>query len=319
MYLDSAILLDIADGRFDSGLWSRLLSSMTTRPKWLVVSRDHMQDVMSRTNDGNRDRFAAAVEQFPFRAVVYREPHEIEPWPSGPRDIQLRPVEAFRELLQEPAAAPHLAKLAAAQDQVHGASSSAQVARWTNPPLSPKGSELVIGCLVTLQRGWMGTDVSAIVAMWESGASDRLSNIERQSIIDILTPWANLLADYEREYSPSVEDRENILRGFRDSFDDTSREHSPGMFLARRLTGCWQRNVARKPRRSDSVDGMHASYFPYVDIATCDASAFSCLVPCIDTVRGIRRPIVLKNGDLTALVEAIASLGHSGGADDADR
>ena len=133
----------------------------------------------------------------------------------------------------------------------------------------------------------------------------------------MLTPWAKLLADYERDYSPSVEDRERLLRGFRDSFDHTSREHSPGMFLARRLTGCWQRNVARKPRRSDSVDWMHVSYFPYVDIATCDASAFSYLVPHIDTVQGVRRPIILRNGDLTSLVEAITSLDHSAETDDA--
>lgn len=308
VYLDSAILLDIADGRLDRGLLSRLLAAMTKRPKWLVVSRDHMQDVMSRTDAGNRDRFAAAVEQFPFRAVVHKEPHEIEPWTDGPRDIELRPVAAFRELLQEPAAAPYLAKLATAQEQLHVASSSAQAVRRTDPPLSPKGNKFVTRCLVTLARGWMGTDVPGILAMWEAEAEESLSDAERSSIISMLTPWAGLLSDYEREYSPSAEDRDKLLQNFRDSFDDASREHSPGMFLARRLSGCWHRNVHRKPRRSDSVDGMHASYFPYVDVATCDASAFSCLAPHIGAVSGIRRPILLKNGDLTALVEAVASL-----------
>lgn len=305
VYLDSGVLLEIADGRLDESRLSQLVALMTRRPKWLVVSRDHMQDVVSRTDVSSRDRFAAAVELFPFRAVVYREPHEIEPWTSGQRDIQLRPMVAFRELLAEPTAAPHLARLAAVQDRMHRAASTSQIARRTSPSLSAKGSELVIGCLVTLANGWMGTDVPAILAMWEGDAQDALPDRERQSIIGMLSPWAQVLADYERDYSPSAEDRVKLLLMLIDSFDDHSHIHSPGMFLARRLGSCWHRNVARKPRRSDSVDGMHASFFPYVDIATCDASAFSCLSPWLDKVCGIRRPIVVRNGDVAALVQAL--------------
>lgn len=319
VYLDSGILLDIADGRLDPELWTRLLASMTTQPKWLVVTLDHMQDVLARTESGSRGRFGVAVERFPFRAVVSREPYEIEPWSGGLRDIQLRPIDRFQDLLVEPAAAPKLAELAAAQDQMHLAASTVQSIRRTSAPLSAKASQFVIRCLVTLQRGWMGTDVPAIVAMWESGNGDVLLDAERQTVIDMLTPWAALLADYDQQYPLSAEDRERLLRTFRDSFDYNSREHSPGMFLAHRLSGCWQRNVTRKPRRSDYVDGMHASYFPYVDVATCDASAFSCLAPYVEMVRGVRYPVIVRNGDFDSLIAAIVSLDSPERTEDAAR
>jgi hypothetical protein len=306
LYLDTGLLLEIADGLIEGPILTRLLTTMADLPAVLVVSKDHMQDAIPRGHDENRDHFAAAVQRFPFRAVVVREPREIEPWTEASQDIGLCLIEDFLELVTRPEARPHLAQLSAAQDKIHTATSVSQVVRRMDP-LSPKASELAFACMVTLARGWMGTDISEILAMWEE-SKGRLADGERASIVVALTLWAELV----REHILTDEDREKFARDFLDTFDDTSRIHSPGMFLARRLTGCWQRDTARNPKRGDSVDVMHASYFPYVNIATCDRSAFACLAKYIGLVKGPRSPRVFRNNDLESVVAALASFG--GGA-----
>jgi hypothetical protein len=98
------------------------------------------------------------------------------------------------------------------------------------------------------------------------------------------------------------------VRSLRDSFDENSFVHSPGMFLARKLVACLGANVMRRPRRSDSVDGMHASYFPYVDVATCDRQTLAWLSSHIGKARGPRTPRLFRNGYLHDVAMALAQL-----------
>jgi hypothetical protein len=303
LYLDTGLLLDIADGNVKNENMDDLLATMARGPVLLVVSKDHIQDVLPLSRDESTDQFAAAVERFPHRAVVDREPHDIEPWSNGPQDIGLSLIDDVSGLVRHPAARPYMAKLSAAQEQLHRTSSVSQAERRGSPPLSAKANELALRCLATLAGGLLGTDVSDIIAWFEPEFRGQISDAELATIIATLTPWAALVRDHVR----SDADHERLFRDFRDNFGDASRLHSPGMFLARRLAACWSRDLARKPRRSDSVDGMHASYFPYVDVATCDRSAFTCLAPHIESVRGSRTPRIFRNNDLASVIDALRS------------
>ena len=284
-----------------------LLDAVSKRPTLLLVSKDHMQDVVPKSDEPTVARFCAAVERFPFRAVVDKEPWQLEPWTNGAADIGLRPIADFSRLMTQPTARPYLAELSAAQSRLYDAFSVSQSERRSVLPISRKGNELRFQCLITLIRGWIGTDVSEILGMWETESGRRLDADERTAIVKILAPWATLLQEHEKQYSLSDQDRENLLLHLLDGADDTSHVHSPGMFLARRLARCHQMNLGRNPIPSDSVDRMHASFFPYVDVATCDAGAFACLEPHLKVVKGIRTPRVFKNSDLASTTEAIRS------------
>jgi hypothetical protein len=307
LYLDTGILLAIADDHVDPEILARLLSAVAQTRTFLVLSKDHMQDVVPRSDEYTRDRFVAAVERFPFRAIVDREPYEIEPWTDQPQDIGLHPIDDLGALLKHAKARPHLAALSAAQDLEYCAISASQDQLRIGSPLSRSGKKRFLQCCITLITGWMGTDVSEILAMWEEDSDGRLADSDRASIVGTIGPWAALLHEYERRSFLTDENRQRLLRDFRAAFDETSHFRSPGMFLARKLARSLHANVARKPLRSDPVDGMHASYFPYVDIATCDSGVFACLSPLVSSIKGIRNPRLFRNNDLESVVDAIAS------------
>jgi hypothetical protein len=138
-----------------------------------------------------------------------------------------------------------------------------------------------------------------------------LEGNDREAVMKQLEPWAALLRNFDAEYHLTDEMRGRMLSDLRDNFEKTSRLHSPGMFLARRLANCLNANVARRPLRSDSVDSMHASYFPYVDVATCDGQVFACLSPHVPTVRGPRNLRLFRNGQLRQVVSTLAEIRDS--------
>jgi hypothetical protein len=286
-----------------------LTSAVVDTYTLLIVSKDHMQDVVPKSAEDSQARFVAAVEKFPFLAIVDTPPYEIEPWTKDAVDIGLRPIGNVGELLKHPKARPQLEELSIAQDREHAAIAASQDQLRVGTRLSSRGKRLFLQCCITLLSGWMGTDVNEILAMWETESGTKLADEERTSILGTIGPWAAWLRDVERKHTLTEDDRQKLLLGFRDSFDDTSRVRSPGMYLARKLARCLHTNVGRKPLRSDSVDGMHASYFPYVDVATCDSGTFACLSGHIGTIKGSRSPRLYRNNDLKAVVDAIGTVG----------
>jgi hypothetical protein len=305
LYLDTGVLLAIADNRADENVVRALLRAAADTYTLLVVSKDHMQDVVPKSDEHSRTRFVAAVERFPFVAVVEQAPFEIEPWTDEEVDIGLLPVGNFGELLKHPKAGPHLEALSMIQDREHSVVSASQNQVRRRTHLSKQGKRLFLQSCITLLSGWMGTDVQEILAMWEADTGAHLADEERAMILGIIAPWADWLRDGACQYKITEDDRQRLLRDFRDNFDQTSRLRSPGMHLARKLAGRLILNVDRKPLRSDPVDGMHASHFPYVDVATCDSGTYECLASEIGSIRGPRTPHLFRNSELKALVEAV--------------
>jgi hypothetical protein len=307
LYLDTAELLDMADGRTDAGVVSALIREMERSSTLLVVSVEHAQDIMHGAAADTYERFLCALERFPNRAVVTTAPHDIEPWEDKAEDIVVELADNTREIFSHPRARPFVKELVQEHAALFDVTVETKVNEAAVGSLSRSARGLLLRCLVTLVRGWRGTDVATILAMWEGREPPSLSEDERNSLLLLLAPWAELLAEFERRHHPSAAMRERMLDYFRNSFDDASHEYSPGMFLGGRLVRCLRRNTGRNPLRSDSVDGMHAQYFPYVDVATCDRQVFACLSKHVRDLRWPRALHLFRNGQLADVIALLAT------------
>src|SRR4051812_22792287 len=121
LYLDTAEILTIADGKADADVLRQLVAAMWARCVVLVISLEHLQDSLARADSSAPDRVAAALEHFPLRGVVVSGPSAIEPWQEGVDDIAIAPAANIRDVLMHPRREPILSELASAQDAVHNA------------------------------------------------------------------------------------------------------------------------------------------------------------------------------------------------------
>jgi hypothetical protein len=315
LYLDTAELLAVADGKVDAQLFSELLAGMIERRVILVISIEHMQDAIPRADPRAASRMADALERFPLRAVVLTEPHEIEPWGETPVDITIGMAPNIREILAAPAAAPFVGSLSNAQDHLFNAIRASQEVRRSTTIARPVG-RIVWRCLVALVRGHDGGEPDHVVSAFERETGAALDGKVRAEVIAQLVPWANLLRDVGSVMDPAPENRTNLLLRIRETVDDKIHACSPGLYLAARLAHSQASNIARTVKRSDSVDGMHARYFPYVDIATCDRHVYACIVQHLPKARGTRRVRLFRNGCLRDVVSAVNQLPFVAGASD---
>jgi hypothetical protein len=307
LYLDTGDLLRIADGAVDRDLVAELLARITDRRVILLVSVEHIQDALPRADCGAASRMADALELFPFRAVVLTEPHQIEPWQVVASDITIGIAGNIREILNSPAAVPVLRTLSTAQDHLHTASSSSQTTRRA-AQLPPAVGKIVLQCLVALVGGRDGSEPDQVVAAFERELGALLDASVRTDVIAQLVPWAALLTQVAGIMDLTPERRLEILSRMRDTVDLDAYIHSPGLYLAARLATCLSRNITRAVLKSDSVDGMHVMYFPYVDIATCDRQVYSCIVQHLPVANGSRAVRLFQNGRFREVIEAISEL-----------
>lgn len=307
LYLDTAELLDIADGTVGQQVLSGLIEEMALRRVILLLSVEHLQDALPRRSADAASRLADVVERFPYRAVVLQEPHEIEPWTDDTGDIAIAMVGNIREIVTAPAAAPVLARLTFAQDRLHAATHGAQQTRVATVLPRDTGT-LALDCLVRLVRGRHGLTADDVMAAYEHERQDSLDAQTRSAVVAQLAPWADLLRELDRVFELTPERRLEILVGMRDTLDSQIHSKSPGLFLAARLATCLAANVARRVLRSDSVDAMHVRYFPYVDVATCDRQVYGCIERHLQAVRGPRRLVLCRNGRLSEVLGALRQL-----------
>ena len=86
MYLDTADLLNIGDGRVAAG---DLVRAMARTDAVLVVSREHVQDA-SHGDLSAVDSLIRGVESFPRVAVVMDGPHAVEPLTTDRREAEVQ-------------------------------------------------------------------------------------------------------------------------------------------------------------------------------------------------------------------------------------
>jgi hypothetical protein len=305
--LDTAELLEIAGGRVDAGLVENLLSAIRLSHTILVVSKDHIQDIQGAYVT-TREGFLDALERFPVLGAVDKEPYDVEPWADGPRDITLRLVSDIRGLFQHPAAESHLRHFGHVQTALHNATVLMQEARREAPPFSRIAEDHRIRVLLKLVTDPDDREVSELVSEIEQDTGKALTGVDREAIAKHLQPCADLLRNLNLKQKLTEEQRMKFAYDVAATIDGASQQDAPGTSLARCLARGLAKNPTRNPLRSDTIDRAHASYFPYVDVATCDKEAFACISRQIAEVHGLRPTKLFRNGRLQDVAAAIAQI-----------
>jgi hypothetical protein len=307
LYLDTAELLEIAGGRVDAELVEDLLAVCRQSNTILVVSKDHIQDIQGAYAT-TREGFLDALERFPVVAAVDKEPYQVEPWADDPQDISLRHVSDVRGLFQHPTTQSYFQLFADTQTALQVASARTQEARRIAPPYSRIANEHRIRCILMLAREPANRDIDEFLEECEQETGEQLESKEREAITNHLQPWADLLRDFKAKFKLTEEQRTDFAYDVAATIDGAIQHDAPGTGLARCLARGLAQNPTRKPLRSDTVDSAHASYFPYVDIATCDREVFACISRQITEVHGPRPTKLFRNGQLHRVVETLSLL-----------
>lgn len=313
LYLDSAEFNSIGRGHVDETLVAELVAAMRGHAVILVVSFEHLREIVTPGDAASRERIANTLERFWMRALVVKGPDVVEPWDADVEDIELEPWGNVADFLAVAPADPAIEQSDVVQDAMHAAATATAIAARPIPRrrhVSQLHGALIAGTVKMLFLGHRGTDVGELVdwgvaGLRESGVLDReLSAEERAWIIDQIQPMAAAV----EQLTPLLESMSFDERVAATRAMNRTAATAPGAWLGVQLSAARSRNRDRTPRRSDSVDLAHAAHYPYVDIATCDAEAYAALTPHIGAARGSRQVTLFRNGQLAAVVDHIKRL-----------
>jgi hypothetical protein len=306
MYLDTADLHEIARGRVDAALLADFFGALKEHAVILVVSLEHLRDALKPGDAEAPKRFGDALLRFPLLGLVDLGPDRIEPWPGTDIvDIKIDPWGNVHEVLQAPTAAPALATQAEIQAAMHAGEVAAnQAMRITHRRRVPRRLHPVFaGATVTLLLGWRGNDAATVLDWVAAEERLTLTAAERADLAEQLQPVVEMV----RRIGPMMQehntDRVAAMRRV-----GLGPERAPGYWLAGKLSTNRMRNVTRDPIASDSIDLLHASYFPYMDIAECDRQAHDALQSNLGEARGPRTCHLFRNGQLRAILEHVRTL-----------
>jgi hypothetical protein len=307
LYLDTAELNELAGGRVDAGLVRDLHAACRDRRTVLVISREHLRDAFRPGDGERRPQFAAMLEQFPTCAMVTTDPYEIEPWQGDVKDIVISPCGNIREVLTSEHADAALEREARVQDATHAGDRDAiaSMRGSARVQIPRRLHDVIAGVTIFLVGGTMGEELDPIIDRCASLLDAHVSDADRALIKETVRPMLDMLRHLAPLMAEGAIDRIEVTRQIGVGPGD-----SPGRWLAQKLVSNRLRNVGRNPQRSDVVDLFHATYYPYMDVATCDRQAHDALLPFLDEVRGSRasRGQLVRNGQLATVVECLEQL-----------
>lgn len=305
LYLDTAEINDISRGRMAPALLKDLFAALERHAVILVVSLEHLRDALKPGDKDAPTRFADALVQFPLLGLVETGPEKIEPWSSGVADIMISPWRNVHEVLLAPTADAALTTQAELQAATYAGDLAANASmRETHGLRVPKQHQtLFVGATVSLMLGWRGDEPGPIVDWCAEEERITLSAAERALLVEMLQPVVAMV----REIGPMMDkhgtDRVAAMRRV-----GLGPDRAPGFWLSGKLGENRIRNVSRAPTPSDSIDVFHASFYPYVDIATCDRQAFDALQRHVGEARGPRPTKLFRNGQLAAILDFVRTL-----------
>jgi hypothetical protein len=307
LYLDTADLLLIADGRVEQTVVDELLLAMAASDTRLTLTREHIWDGLSRVDEPTKQRVVAAVEAFGPILMVMDGPEVVEPLSRDRTDIVVQVCTNFRELVFAPAAGPWLEKMNQVQERAYEGIVAAQTVRRAGGPEAQHESKdaqaFFLRSFVTLCAGWKGDDAEVIATYWENELGVTLRSDQRQRVIVKLRAVAALLRPLRDTIAREGIDPYEVLR-MMGAVNDDDRSN-PGRSLAMRVAGLKERDVMRRRSRSDMLDLGHISHFPYVDFATCDANSYPAVIANLARVGGPRRPEVFRVGNLPSVSDQL--------------
>ena len=300
----------IADGRVDHEVVAGLHAAMVASGTRLVLARAHIWDGLSQVDQETTERVIRAVEAFGSILMVVDGPDVVEPLSEGRSDIVVEPCRNFRELVHAPAAAPWLRRFNDLQDDAHVGDVTSQVLLRDGAPMgqpySKRAHALFMQGFVSLCSGWLGDDGEVITAFWEAELGVTLKPHERAWVVTQLEAASAVVGSVGGAAAEADIDFMDILRKM--AAAGSTPAVYPGQWLAMRVGGERRRNPTRAPLRSDMVDIDHVTHFPYVDVATCDATTYHAVNLSIRSLNGPRTPALVRTGRLDQVVELVRRL-----------
>jgi hypothetical protein len=308
LYLDTAELIAIGRSQLPPSLVDELLEVMYQHAVVLVVSHAHMCDALKPGNVDAPELLASTLERFWILGRVVADPLKIEPWTHGKEDIEILPWGNVREVVNSPLASTNLKEHSVVQTIVYSADLvSKAVQQSTAHPakdrLSSSHRAILVGALKRLIIG-LDQDVGSAVDWCAQALSLNLTPEERSRLSGELAPAETAISIV----APLLSEMPEQDRFRMSEIMFPVADAAPGRWLSTMLAANRYRNIGRTPSRSDSIDLMHCTFVPYVDIFTCDRQAFAALTPHLGSVKGTRAPRVFRNGQLGDVIRYIKSL-----------
>jgi len=288
--------------------WRASCSTLSRNAKPLYCSAASISSTSRRTAKTGRLQLADCFERFPLRGVAWHEPLDIEPWDEHRSDIDVRLVRNIRELIMHPTAPRVIDPLTTLQDATHVVERdiAREVDQLSIHRLSEAGQRLYYQCLVTLISGWLSDDASDVISYWQARMEFQLDSDELNSVRECLRSAAAAIRAYAQVLAAAPQSvRPQILQRMA---VPPPPDRSPGTYLITGIAAEKRKNPARTPRRSDIIDTLHACYFPYVDIATCDRFMHATILPMLAQVAKSRSIQLIRTGKMSEVVAAIQGL-----------
>jgi hypothetical protein len=85
-----------------------------------------------------------------------------------------------------------------------------------------------------------------------------------------------------------------------------ARTLTPGLYLKAMVLQDKNADSRRRPKPSDNADGFHVAEIPYVDVITLDRENLALVNRYTRDLPTVRRAALVQNGDVEALIRAIA-------------
>jgi hypothetical protein len=319
VYLDTADIMYIADGKAPVASVDRLRRALAAAPAAIVWSTNHPWDYYPTTDEATKDRFIDAMNQFPLVVGSYTEPQQFEPYPDGPPiDIELAHIPDLREVMDHPAASEALGPVGAVVEQVYEAEQAGlEALRATRGvPLYGKNHEFFLQILITITRGQNATTVDEAIAFWEARGL-QIDPTARDVVRAQLESYGEMLRQLRAQF-PELQNDATVTASLRNALraalDPDMHERAPGLYAQALLRKRKRANLDRNSRRSDMVDLMHVQFLPYVDVFTTDRENESILRPELPRIRKERASVLLRTRQLEAIADEIERLASVGPA-----
>jgi hypothetical protein len=349
VYLDSAVINDIADGKVPPNDVDRLHDAMRAVDGLLVVSFAHIWDFSNHTDHGTRTRVSHAIDAFPRAGILLTDPGEQEredlrqngdsdeglrdDLPLELRSLRLELVSDFQRQVFDNA------KLIAGVEQLVDvglkfveAERQAKLAGLAAVPKPPR--TFVEECLAILLSADDLEEAISRVSVLSDSISDPPMPIESRQQIDLQLRalWPSISASREilpnnggAPLSPEttarlVSRRPELvtvgfagaeIRGGEERWNALAAKVAPGLAIVAALARNKRRNAARKVKGGDPPDALHVAFIPYMDLATIDGENLSAIEPTLRLMRPRRHGTVISNPgrDLALLIAKVTEVG----------
>jgi hypothetical protein len=326
IYLDTAILLDRADGKLPTELVDRFDAAVRRSDAQTVITVSHLWDIHASANAEARHRTIASIERMPNLRGVVVEPARIE----GPR------IDAAMSHLpiEDPAPDIVLGEMpdlkAVVADGENGffalASAGAGMAEGRNisrrAPTSPgsatsKDTEaIMVDFIRRFVEGESPNDIAKSYSFGGEAAKstaaflDALRPIEekgrrilREALAHEGGDAANLVKVLLRTRgSPAHMGWSSTEKG-EHRWYEAAKRYGPGMYVSRRLSKLRASDPARNMKSSDLADGDHVTHLPYMDLATVDNENHGAVDRLLRELIPPSSVKLYRNGEFRSLVE----------------